>query len=228
MERLLDFSMGPLFRFSLAVMLLGALRALIITLYDLHTSRRRAADKTVPWKSALRDTLSWMIPFEKLIGTRPLFSLVSFVFHAGLIVCALFLQDHMLLVREATGISWPALARAAADALTAAAIVACGILLLFRIFKKAAMAISGFQDYALLVLMCIVMLSGFFASRSINPLPHRETMLIHTLGANMVLMLLPFTKLVHSVLYPLLWIATAVAWRFPSLMRAVDDKKEKR
>lgn len=228
MERLLDFSMGPLFRFSLAVTLLGALRAIALTLYDMHAGMRRAADKTVPWKSALRDTLSWTIPLGKLTGTRPVLSMASFVFHTGLLLVAVFLQDHILLWRKATGLSWFSLPRVLADALTLAAILACGALLMFRIIDKAARTLSGFQDYALLLLLCTVLLSGYFASRPINPLTHRETMLIHTLCANTILMLLPFTKLVHSILYPLLWIATAVAWRFPSLMRVGDNDRERR
>ena len=41
-------------------------------------------------------------------------------------------------------------------------------------------------------------------------------MLVHVYSANLILLLIPFSKIAHCVLTPLSQVVTAVAWKFPA------------
>ena len=41
-------------------------------------------------------------------------------------------------------------------------------------------------------------------------------MLVHTLSGNLMLLLMPFTKLAHAVLFPFERVSSEVFWRFPA------------
>ena len=41
-------------------------------------------------------------------------------------------------------------------------------------------------------------------------------MLLHVYAADLILVMIPFTKIAHCVLAPLSQIVTAVAWKFPA------------
>ena len=76
-------------------------------------------------KGALKSIVAWLIPF----GTHswrfyPIFTVLVFIFHIGLLVTPLFLLGHNLLLQERWGISLPAIPEALADTLTVAMMVA--------------------------------------------------------------------------------------------------------
>jgi hypothetical protein len=49
----------------------------------------------------------------------------------------------------------------------------------------------------------------------VNPLSYNAMMLIHLLGAELVFVLLPTTKLSHCVLFPFLRVSSEIFWRMP-------------
>jgi hypothetical protein len=57
-------------------------------------------------------------------------------------------------------------------------------------------------------------MSGFIAGRAWNPIPYDGLMLFHTLNGIGLLLLIPFTKIAHCVLFPLIRLGTEVAWHF--------------
>ena len=57
-------------------------------------------------------------------------------------------------------------------------------------------------DYALLVAVVVPFISGFLARHpAYNPFPWDVMMLFHLLSAEMLFVLIPFTKLAHIVLF---------------------------
>ena len=133
MDTFLDFARGPLFRFSLAVMLLGLLRILVLDLIAIFTAYRRAGDTTLPWKFIIRRTLTWLFPFNRAFINRPVYSLFSILFHVGLLLVPIFLFAHVELWSNAIGIAWPNLPKAVADTLTIITIVCATALIISRI-----------------------------------------------------------------------------------------------
>ncbi|MFC1587694.1 hypothetical protein ACFL54_05230 [Planctomycetota bacterium] len=216
MELLLNFAKGPLFALCFTVMILGLLRIVILTIWGMKSALNNTLDKNVPYKNLFKETLTWIIPWQHISKTRPVFSALSFIFHIGLVIVPVFLLDHILLWRSGLGISWLALGKVIADVLTITTLTMAVILLGLRIFDRNSRFISGVMDYLLMIMIIVIFASGFFASRSFNPVPYKLTMLIHVLCGNAILFLIPFTKLAHCFLYPLMRFASNIAWRFPA------------
>jgi nitrate reductase gamma subunit len=208
----LQIAKGPLFRFTLAILLLGLTRLVILSVWGIGAAIRAAGDRSVPYTQILRDTLSWLFPVRRLHRTRPVFSYASFVLHVGIIFAGLFLSNHIAILEFNVGIAWPALYRPILDGLTMAAILAGAYLLLFRIYVRNSRALSRATDYVLLLLILNIFVSGYVAGRAWNPIPYDSLMLFHTINGVVLLVLIPFTKIAHCVLYPLLRLGSEIAW----------------
>jgi nitrate reductase gamma subunit len=214
METMLEFAKGPLFICCFTVMILGLLRTEIMNILAMRKALQRAGDKNVPYKKLWKETLQWIFPFKNLFLTKPFMSLMSFLFHVCIIIVPVLLIDHILLWKH-IGISWPGIPGPVADVLTVIAIMTGMILFLNRIIHREARFLSSVFDYLLLLLIVTIFFTGFIASRGFNPLTHTTTMVLHIMLGNTILVLFPFTKLSHSILFPLLRFASNIAWRFP-------------
>lgn len=214
MEGWLEFGRGPIFRFALCVMALGLARIVVVSVWDIVVATQRARDRNIQYWAIAKQTASWMLPITKLHRYQPGMSLVSFLFHLGLILVALLLGDHIELWREGIGFGWPAIPRIVADGLTLVTIVTGIIMIGARIGTPRMRSMSKTMDYLLLVLLVVIFTSGFLASRPLAPFSYSSMMLIHVMCGNAILILTPFTKLSHCVLFPLVRLSTEVAWKF--------------
>lgn len=207
----LELARGPVFRFAFVIMLAGLLRQLGLTIWDMRAAWQCAGDRRrLPYRRLLTDTLGWLIPIGRLTRPQLIFGAASITFHIGLICSLLFLRNHIDLV----GAGWPALMRPLLDGVTLLAIAGGGYLLAYRVYARRARALSGVADYALLVILLNVLGSGFVAGQVWNPISYNDLMLFHTLNGLTVMVLMPFTKIAHCVLYPLARLSTELAWRF--------------
>lgn len=205
---------GPVARFALALFVLGLLRLLLLTLWDLVQAYRRAGDRQLPLRQILLSTLGWLLPFNRLHRSRPLYSYASFGFHLGLLGATLFLRNHIDLVAVQTGLAWPALFKPLLDGLALLAIAGGLVVLLYRVYAPASRALSKPVDYLLLLVLLAIFTSGFIAGQAWNPIPYNALMLFHTVMGVLILALIPFTKIAHCVLYPLIRLGSELAWRF--------------
>jgi nitrate reductase gamma subunit len=131
-----------------------------------------------------------------------LFTASSFLMHIGIILVPLFLLDHIVLWEKFLGVNLPALSPGLADILTLLTIT-CGLVLLFlRTFRARHRVVSRPMDYVLLLLVILPFVSGYLSSHpAANPFPWKVTMLTHLLSAELLFVLVPFTKLAHVVLF---------------------------
>jgi nitrate reductase gamma subunit len=89
-------------------------------------------------------------------------------------------------------------------------------LLIGRISNRSARVLSRGQDFVLLILIALPFISGFLASHpALNLFNYHATMLVHVLSANLIMCLIPFTKLCHGIIIPLTQIVAEVGWHFP-------------
>jgi nitrate reductase gamma subunit len=217
MDVLIDFARGPLFRISLAVLVLGLAYRFFALLAQILIAWRRAGDRQLPTGRIASATLGWIVPRRRWLSERPFFSAASVVFHAGIIIVPLFLAGHVALVRDAFALSWPTLPPLAADILTVVTLVAIAALLVARLRSRASRELSTTGDAAVLVVLFLVVLAGFFASHpTLVPMDARWMVLLHMLLGNLALILTPTTKIAHCVLFPLTRLAAALAWRYPA------------
>jgi len=215
MEGMLQFAKGPLFIGTFMFMILGLARLVILQVMQIREAMNRLNDRHFDVSSALRQLAEWAVPV-KHVHYRPFLSVVSFLFHIGLIITPVFLFGHIALLRSAAGLGWAALPGAVADALTLLTIV-CGLILMgARIFETDAAALSEPQDYLLLLLLMTPFATGFMALHPwANPLSYNAVLLIHILSGEAIFVLIPLTKLSHCVLFPFDRVSSDIFWKLP-------------
>lgn len=209
----LEVAQGPIFRFALAIFILGLARQVGLIVSGALVAIRRAGDRRLSYPDIARETLSWLFPIRQLRRAKLLLSGASFVFHIGVIVAALFLRNHIDIFQANIGIAWIALPRPLVDGLTLLAIAGATILLLYRVYSRSVRTLSTAMDYILLVMILGILVSGYVAGQLWNPIPYNTLMLFHTLGGITLVILIPFTKIAHCVLFPLTRFCTEIAWR---------------
>ena len=201
MEQWIEFAKGPLFAFAFMVMILGLARLVLIQVYSLITGKGRRL-QNAPWKKILADAASWVVPVRHLIPGTKIFSSISYLFHIGVLLVPLFLADHIVLWEGLLGIGLPSIGYGLADSLTLFTIACVVILFAFRLFSRRLRSMSRPSDYGLLITVLAPFLSGYLAMHpSYNPFPWDVMMLIHLLSAELLFVLIPFTKLAHIVLF---------------------------
>lgn len=205
---------GPAFLFVLTLLSLGLLRLMFLTTWDIVAAVRRAGDQRLPYKQIALQTVLWLLPFNKLHRNRAGYSLASFSLHASLLIVSLFLRNHLDILQANTGLSWPSITKSVLDVLTVIGIFGIGALLAFRLYVAGSRRLSRTADYLLLLLLLGIFTSGYIAGRPWNPIPYDGLMLFHTLNGMALLVVAPFTKIAHCVLFPLIRLGTEVGWRF--------------
>lgn len=208
----LAIAKGPIFRFALAILVLGLARLIFLAIWEMITALRRAGNRRVPYFRTLKETLSWFLPIQRVHRTRPVYTLAILVFHIGVIFSGLFLQNHIAVIESTVGFGWPSMPRLVLDGVTLAAIFAALYLLLYRLYARRARARSKAMDYLLLLFLLNLLVSGYIAGRPGNPIPYNPLMLFHTINGVILLILIPYTKIAHCVLLPLLRLVSEIAW----------------
>lgn len=221
MEALLEFARGPLFRLTFAILLLGLARLLLLDLLGMIEAYRKAGDKQIPWAATIKRTLAWLVPIDRVWHRRPVYSIVSMLFHIGLLITPIFLFAHVQLWEQGIGLGWWTLSPALADWLTIGTIVLGLGLLAGRIGNRRSRSISRMQDYLWPVLLVIPFFSGVLcANVLLSPTAYQWLMLTHLLSAELIFVLIPFTKIAHCILMPFSQAVSVLAWKFPA---RVDD-----
>lgn len=219
MEEWLLFLRGPMFRFAVIIAALGLIRELVLGILGAGSAYVKANDKHPPWRLMAVTALDWLVPIKRLfVSERKIHGFLSFLLHVGVIIVPVLLLDHLLLWKAGLGLKFalPSIPRPVADYLTIMTVMVAIGLIVSRIASRTAGVISTFQDYFLLVLIIVIFLSGFSASRPWNPVSYEATMIIHVLAGDTALILVPFTKLAHIVLFPVIRFSGELAWKFPS------------
>lgn len=215
METWIQIAMGPLFWTALAFMIFGLLRQLVLTLYEAARAYRRAWDKNIPTRQVLSNTFRWLIPVGAL-KNRFVYSITTLLFHVGVILVPLFLAGHIVLVERAIGVSWPALPNPVATTLTIVVLVTAVAVFVQRLVAKDSRALGRFQDYALPLFIGIPFLTGFLVMHPAwNPFSRDPMLLVHVLSADLLIFMVPVTKLSHMILLPFTQLISELSWRFP-------------
>ena len=216
METFLDFARGPLFRLSFMILILGLARIIFLDIWGAFKAYRRAGDKAMPWKLIFSRTWEWLFPVKRLRNNFQIYSVLSILFHIGLIIVPIFLFAHIQLWKQSIGIPWPTLPYHWAFWLTIATIIFAISLFIGRLVIKQAKELSRKRDYFWLILLLIPFITGFVCAHiNISPQAYNFFMLSHVLSGELIFILIPFSKIAHCVIAPLSQIISTLAWKFP-------------
>jgi len=215
MDVWLKWAMGPLFWTALAFMILGLLRHVGLTLWEGAKAYQKAGDKVFPVRKLVGTTLHWLFPVMR-VKNRGLFSLTTVLFHIGVILVPLFLAGHIELWRKGVGLSWPAFPNGLSTTLTWIVIATSVAVVVQRLVAKDSRALGRFQDYVIPLFIVVPFLTGFLVMHpASNPFPRDPVLLLHVLSADLLIFMVPLTKLSHMILMPFTQLVSELAWHFP-------------
>ena len=142
----------------------------------------------------------WLLPWGSAsMRQQPFFSIIVFGFHFILLAVPLFLDAHNILWDEAFGISLWSMPDSWADVMSVILLGCIVFLVIRRIVRKEVRILIDAWDYVLLGLTALPFLTGFLAYHQFGP--YELMMISHVLTAEILLILIPFTKLGHMILF---------------------------
>lgn len=189
---------GPLAWGALVIFLAGSLYRIA---YLLCSGKKEAVlDPSRSRNNGVRSIFYGMMPFGSTYMRRqPLLTVVSFIFHLCVLILPVFLLAHIVLWYESWEIQWGSLPDLLADLMTLWVVLACGFFLYRRLAIPGVKQVSRPSDYGLLVIIFVTFLTGFLAYHQWGP--YRPMLILHIISSEVLLVVLPFTKLAHMLLF---------------------------
>jgi len=198
------FVEGPLLWIAFLTFFIGSiLRAALF----LSVSRKR--DKIIyqyfSWKYVLATFGRWLLPLNKDVAKNPIFTILGYIFHICLIVVPIWFSGHISLWEESRfEWSWTPIPDGLADWMTLIFLAIALFFLLRRIISADIRLLSTFSDYLLIVVVALPFITGYFLTHgTVDNIGFlgENIQLIHMLSGELMLILIPFTKLSHFVLF---------------------------
>ncbi|BCB28537.1 hypothetical protein SKTS_34230 [Sulfurimicrobium lacus] len=194
---LLLWARGPGLQIALAICIFG----MLLKLFEIFSLGRKP-DLSVarPGNAAA----GWITIFSRSLPNRTLLKrtfptyLMGYTFHIGFFVALLFFAPHIQLFRKTVGLGWPALPSQLVDGVSLLTIVALLLMLAYRLYHPVKRFLSTFDDYASWALTLAPLLSGYLAFHHLL-LPYTLMLAVHILSVELLLVFMPFTKLVHTM-----------------------------
>ncbi|MCP4347262.1 MAG: nitrate reductase [Desulfobacterales bacterium] len=194
-----EFLSGPALWITF-IIFLGGLIVRLTFLFGLSKGKDRILYNHIDMGWGLKSILHWLIPLGSVsLRSQPVFSIMVFVFHFCLLALPLFLGAHNLLWDESFGVSLWSMPDIWADVMTIVFICSGVFLLLRRLMRPEVRVLTDAWDYTLLILTVLPFLTGFIAYRQLGD--YETFLILHILSAEILLILIPFTKLGHMALF---------------------------
>ncbi|QGY38699.1 nitrate reductase [Pseudodesulfovibrio cashew] len=197
MTEIYTFVSGPLAWVAFGIFIIGSIYRLV-SMYALAKAKDGSSLAYMSLPFGLRSILNWMIPFNTM-GWKgdPLMTVATFVFHIGFLVVAVFLGAHVVLWDTNFGISIPSLPDVAGDIVSFAVIAACAIFAYRRIALPHVKGVTRGKDWFALIIVALPFITGVLAYHQVGPVLLMT--ILHVLAAELLLALIPFTRLSHAL-----------------------------
>ena len=200
MREIYNFVSGPLAWLAFILFFGGCLYRLV-RLFMLVKEKEPFIFTYMSWKYSLRSIFHWIIPFGTVNWRRhPVLTVVTFVFHIGLVIAPIFLLAHVILLDEALNLSWWALPDAWADVLTVVVIIGCVFFLVRRLTQPEVKFVTSASDFVILAIVAAPFITGFIAYHQWIDYP--VMMVLHVVAGEVLLVAIPFTRLSHMLFSP--------------------------
>ncbi|MCG6932433.1 MAG: hypothetical protein LJE57_02245 [Gallionella sp.] len=180
---------------AIGIFVLGTLWRLV-EIYSLGRKRDLAVPRHRSGASGLHTMFRRSVPPPGMFKRSATSYVAGYVFHIGLFIIVFLFAQHIKLLQELTGLSWPGLPTQFIDATAVVTLATMLLVLAERINKPVKRFLSTFGDYAGWALTFLPVLTGYLASRHLL-LPYTAMLALHILSVELLLAFLPFTKLIH-------------------------------
>jgi len=192
-----NFVSGPLVWLAFIVFIGGSIYR-IWNLISLVNKKEKYIYTFMSFKYSLRSIMHWITPFATVNWRkRPVMTIITFVFHAGLVIMPFFVSAHVIMFHNAWGFSWGSLPESFTDAVTLLVIIACVIFLLRRLVLREVKFLTDASDYGILLMAAAPFITGFMAYHNIWN--YHFWIILHILSGEIMLVAIPFTRLSHML-----------------------------
>ena len=140
-----------------------------------------------------------LVKVRTVLGVNPFVTVVTTIFHLCIVILPFFVYAHNMLLDESLGISFPSLPEAVTDIFTMIFLACAGYFLLRRLFVARVRAITTFYDFVILMIAVSPFITGYFAYHHMYD--YKLMVILHILSGELMLMAIPFTKLVHMIYF---------------------------
>lgn len=198
-----QFITGPLLWFSFLFFFVGCIARVVFYIRGLDWKLDRVTyTKNVSFgiKGAIRSVVFWLIPYKTHSWrANPVYTLLFFLFHVGIVITPLFLSAHNIILHERWGIRFFSFPDFVSDVLTITVIVCALLLLVRRMALLHVRILTKPQDILVLIITVAPFITGFFAYHQVAE--SEFWTIVHILSGEAMLVAIPLTKLSHVVLF---------------------------
>jgi len=192
----LNWVRGPGFQIAIIIFVAGV----IIRFAEILLLGRKpnlAEAKGSEMSAGLRTIVTRSFP-DKNTFQRSMFTIVTgYIFHTGLFITIFLFAPHILMFKDIFGFGWPSLPTPIVDAMAVVTIIALFAVLLHRMRSTVLKFISTKEDYIVWLVTILPLITGYIAFHRIGTTA--PTLLaIHILSVELLLVMFPFTKLMHT------------------------------
>ena len=188
---------GPALQIATVIFLLGIV-VRIVEILMLGRKKDLAEARGSAVAGGLRTIFSRSIPDRGTLQRSTFNVVAGYTFHIGFFVVLFLFAPHILLFQDVTGVSWPSLPTPIVDATAVVTMIALLAVLVHRVLDPVMRFLSRFQDYLVWLLTILPVVTGYLAFHRVDVAPPATLMIIHILSVELLMVVFPFTKLMHA------------------------------
>jgi len=194
--QLLTWVRGDGLDYAVGIFLLGVIWRLF-EIYSLGRKKDLSASRSVAGASGWHTIFRRSLPPAGMVKKSPVSYIGGYTFHIGLAIVVFLFAPHILLIQSLTGLSWPGLPSQFIDLAAVVTMAAMVVVLADRINKPVKRFLSTFEDWFTWAVTFLPVLTGWMAVQHLL-LPYTTMLALHILSVEVLLVVLPFTKLFHA------------------------------
>jgi len=202
---MIDFVQGPLIWIAVGLFLLGLL---FQGIQFFAVTRKREPRFLTPEAQKEKAASRWFeeigrrvrrLTRRTVLGTHPFLIVITSIFHILLFGVPLFLLGHHILLDSALGVSLWSLPESISHAMTIVILLCTLFFLGRRLFLARVRVLTTAYDYLMLLITMAPFLTGFLAYH--QWFDYRTLIFLHILAGEVLLIVIPFTRLGHMIFF---------------------------
>jgi nitrate reductase gamma subunit len=192
----LNWVRGPGFQIAVIIFVAGVIiRFAEILLLGRKTNLAEA--KGSEMSSGLRPIVSRSIPNKSTFQRSMITVVAGYIFHLGLFITIFLFAPHILMFKDVIGFGWPSLPTPIVDAMAVVTIITLLAVLVHRMRNNVLKFLTTTEDYLVCLLTILPLITGYIAFHRMG-MTAPTLLAIHILSVELLLVIFPFTKLMHT------------------------------
>jgi nitrate reductase gamma subunit len=192
----LNWVRGPGFQIATIIFVAGVLIR-IAEILMLGRKTNLAEAKGSEMRSGLRTIVTRSLPDSRTFKRSTFTVIAGYIFHIGLFITIFFFAPHILMFKDVFGLSWPSLPTQVVDAVTVVSIITLLAILIYRMSNSVLKFLTTKEDYIVWLLTILPLITGYMAFHRTG-LPAPTLLAMHILSVELLMVIFPFTKLMHT------------------------------